>query len=351
MDSERNIYFVHHFYSQDMKMIEADIYVAYKKPSTLLTPADSPQIPARSFFMGVLPIPAEGQIFGEAHEQASQSTEFVPMWGRPSPFYELAEELAGSWGKTFVEELTRGNGMFPLIHVSSMGQGLTLVAPPGMEESTLSDPEWRAAYKEAILDVVRAARPLYLSVGNEVNCWFEKYGSNSSSQNGFQHFVSLYEEIYDAVKELSPETKVFCTFAREIVAELREADLEVLNMFDAGKIDVLVFTSYPHAVQGVNRPEDIPNDYYRRASDYMRNKPFGFSELGWPSLDAFGGEQGQADFILDVSGRLTIDQAIDLHLLGWAWLHDVDENDHVGLIEHDGTPKTAYETWLELSTG
>lgn len=71
-----------------------------------------------------------------------------------------------------------------------------------------------------MLDVVRASKPLYLSVGNEVNRWYEKYGANSSSPNGFQHFVTLYEEIYDAVKELSPETKVFCTFAREIVAEI-----------------------------------------------------------------------------------------------------------------------------------
>ncbi len=31
MDSEGNIYFVHHYYSADDKMIEADIYVAYKK--------------------------------------------------------------------------------------------------------------------------------------------------------------------------------------------------------------------------------------------------------------------------------------------------------------------------------
>jgi len=31
MDAEGNIYFVHHYYSSDGKMIEADIYVAYKK--------------------------------------------------------------------------------------------------------------------------------------------------------------------------------------------------------------------------------------------------------------------------------------------------------------------------------
>jgi len=31
VDDEGNIYFTHHFYSEDMEMIEADIYVAYKK--------------------------------------------------------------------------------------------------------------------------------------------------------------------------------------------------------------------------------------------------------------------------------------------------------------------------------
>ena len=201
-----------------------------------------------------------------------------------------------------------------------------------------------------MLDVARASKPLYLSVGNEVNRWYEKYGANSSSPNGFQHFVTLYEEIYDAVKELSPETKVFFTFAREIVAENREADLEVLSMFDPEKVDLIVFTSYPHAVQGINSPQDIPDDYYMKALDFVPNKPLGFSELGWPSLEAFGGEQGQADFISHASGRLTADQGVDLRLFGWAWLHDVEENDHVGLIKRDGTEKMAYCVWSDLSS-
>lgn len=36
---------------------------------------------------------------------------------------------------------------------------------------------------------------------------------------------------------------------------------------------------------------------------------------------------------------------MNLHLLGWAWLHDVDENDHIGLIKRDRTEKLAYEAW------
>jgi hypothetical protein len=312
-------------------------------------PLDSPEIPGRGFFMGVLPVPGNGQSFEEAYSQAAQYSEFSPVWGRPTPFYNLADDLAGSWGQAFVERNIRGNGMFPLIHVSFIGPGVTLVTPLGMENATLSDPAWREAYKQAVLNIVKSSRPLYLSIGNEVNRWYEKYGREENNPDGFQHFVSLYEEIYDAVKKLSPETKVFCTFAREIVSENREADLTVLSMFNPEKMDIVVFTSYPYAVQGISRPSDIPDNYYSEALNYMPGKPFGFSELGWPSIDVFGGEQAQADFIMQVAGRLTRDQGVNLHLLGWAWLHDLSENDYIGLMRRDGTGKLAYEVWKAIA--
>lgn len=37
MDSEGNLYFVHHYFSQNMTMLEADIYVAYNKSSATMT--------------------------------------------------------------------------------------------------------------------------------------------------------------------------------------------------------------------------------------------------------------------------------------------------------------------------
>lgn len=346
LDGYGNLYFVHHFFDDNMSMVEADIYVAYRKS---VTPVDSPRLPQRGFFMGVLPTPAEGQTFEEAYYQASEYAEFVPVWGQPTSFYNLPETLIGEWGQTFVETYSRGNGMFPIIHLSFIGEGLILETPPELEDATLSDPEWSSAYKQAACDVVKAVRPLYLSLGNEVNRWFEQYGMDEDNPNGFQHYVTLYGEIYDEIKKLSPETKVFCTFAREIVSENREADLSVLSLFNPEKIDLLVFTSYPYAVQGINMPSDIPDDYYSKAFDYMLGKPFGFTELGWPSLEFFGGEHGQVDFLKNVSSRLTVEQGINLHLLGWAWLHDLDENDAVGLIRRDGTEKIAYRVWKNMS--
>jgi hypothetical protein len=81
----------------------------------------------------------------------------------------------------------------------------------------------------------------------------------------------------------------------------------------------------------------------------MPEKPFGFTEIAWPSLEALGVEQAQADFIEQAANRLTRDRGINLHLFGWPWLHDLDENDAVGLIKIDGTEKLSYTAWKNLS--
>jgi len=298
--------------------------------------------------MGILPTPSSGQSFADAYEEASSLAEFVPVWGRPTPFYQLADDLSGSWGDTFVQQYIRGNGMFPIINLSFIGTNMQLVSPPDIQGATLENPKWRKAYLQAALDVVKAARPLYLSLGNEVNRWYEYYGANPGDPNGFQNYVSLYNEIYDAVKQLSPQTIVFCIFSREIVSENREADLTVLQLFDPHRLDMLVFTSYPYAVAGILRPQDIPDDYYAKIFNYMSSKPFGLSEVGWAALDPFGGEQGQADFVTEVAGRLTVGQGLNLRLLGWPWLSALDENDPIAFVKSDGTHRLAYEVWQNL---
>lgn len=299
--------------------------------------------------MGVLPTPADGQSFESSYNQAATFIDFVPVWGRPTPFFSLADELSGNWGQTFVDQYSRGNGMFPIINMSFIGERLSLLSPPGIQGATLADTEWRKAYKQSALEIVRTAKPLYLSLGNEVNRWYEKYGANDEEPNGIQNYISLYNEIYNAVKDISPQTQVFCTFAREIVAENREADMDVIRMFNAAKMDILVFTSYPHAVRGINQPADIPDDYYSRLLSYMPGKKWGFSEVAWPSLESFGGEQGQAAFLDELCSRLTRDRGINLYLLGWPWLHDIGDNDYTGLMKKDGTTKLAYDVWKSLS--
>jgi arabinogalactan endo-1,4-beta-galactosidase len=224
-----------------------------------------------------------------------------------------------------------------------------LKTPNNLSNATLSDPSWRILYKTSVIDVVNTVHPKYLSIGNEVNKWYEAFGANETDPNGFQQFISLYEDIYDAVKIVSPDTQVFCVFAREIVKENREADLSVISLFDENKLDLLALTTYPYAVQGINKPEDISFDYYQRATAYAPNTPLAFTEIGWSSHDAFGGQQGQYDFLVNLSTVLTQQQAIDLHFFGYIWLHDQPGGDTTGLIKRDGTEKKGYEAWKLIS--
>jgi hypothetical protein len=316
---------------------------------TTLVPADTAELPDRGYYLGFLPVPPAGETFPEAYSLAAQVGDFVPVWGRPTPFYGLAADLAGDWGTTFVDGYTRDNGLFPVVSLSFIGPEMALAAPPGMTGTTLADPAWRDTWQQAALDVVEAARPRYLCLGNEVNRWYERYGNASGDPDAFANFVSLYEQTYDAVKELSPDTQVFCTFARELVSENRPADMSVIALFDAARLDLLMLTSYPHAVQGVNAAADIPDDYYASVSSLLPDTPFGFTEVAWPSLEAFGGEQEQAAFLEQLTGRLTRDRGVPLRFLGWPWLTDLDETDAIGLVRRDGTPKPALNVWTGLA--
>jgi hypothetical protein len=306
--------------------------------------------------MGVLPMPAEGQELDAAYIEASEYSDFVPVWSSgigSAGFWDYAEALAGWGGDTFVDGLIRGNGMFPLIHFSFISRdpssrALILKTSPEHPDATLSDPTWRESYKNAVIEGIKATMPRYLSVGNEVNRWYEQYGMDLDDPNGFHHFISLYEEIYDAAKAISPDTKIFCVFSREIVDENREADLQVLSYFSPEKLDLIVLTTYPFAIAWINKPDDIPDDYYSRVNTYLPDKSLGFSELAWSSIDHFGGELGQAEFLAQITSRLTLDQGIQLELLGWPWLHDLDDTDTTGLIKRDGKPRAVLEVWKSL---
>jgi hypothetical protein len=323
---------------------------------TTITPIDSPETPARGYFKGFASILPPSGDFDDAYEQAADHAEFASVWGpgTPGAVWDIGGILTGSWGEAFVEGYVRGNGMFPIVQLSFIDKdetGLILKLPEGMDNATLDDAEWKDAYKQAVLDATEASRPLYLSPGNEVNRWYEQYGAETGDPNGFQHFVSLYEEIYDEVKELSPETMVFPVFSREIVGEYREADLTVLEMFDPDKIDILVFTTYAFAVGSINRVADLPNDYYSEALDHLGvpDKPFGLTEVAWSTLEDFGGEREQAAFLTALVGRFTVDQGVNLHFLAWFVMFDLEDDPHqVALISREGIEKPAYEVWKAL---
>ncbi len=307
-----------------------------------IKPIDNIVKPSGWFLVGILPNPYQGVSFDSIYKYASSFTHIVPVWGRPSPFYKMPEDLSGWWGDYFVKSLIRANNMVPLIHFNFYGEDIVLISPPEISNPTLANSQWRKAYQEAILDVLIEIKPKYISIGNEVNKWLEKYGYDGD--NGFNNWVTLYEEIYDTIKKLSPDSKIFCTFAREIVKENREADLSFLSHFDPNKIDIIVFTSYPYSVNTINSPTDIPQDYYSKVLNYL-NKPVGFSEISWPSRPQLGGEAGESLFIHLIPELIS---NMEIEFVMWPWLCDLDPNDYTGLKRYDGTEKPGFREWKNL---
>ena len=105
-----------------MLILLSSLFISYQTSSaegiTRIDPVDDPELPPIGFFKGILPTPSDGESFGSAYENTSSHSQFVPIWGKPSPFYNLSDDLEGWWGDTFVDDLVRGNGMFPLVHMN-----------------------------------------------------------------------------------------------------------------------------------------------------------------------------------------------------------------------------------------
>ncbi len=116
-------------------------------------------------------------------------------------------------------------------------------------------------------------------------------------------------------------------------------------------MDMVVLTTYPFAVEDINLVSDIPDDYYKEVLDVlgMNGKPLGFTEIGWSSLDFFGGEGAQAQLLEDITGRLTIDQGINLKLVAWWSLYDLENDPHQsGLISREFREKPVFQVWQDL---
>ncbi|MBE0481484.1 MAG: hypothetical protein IBX68_10965 [Dehalococcoidia bacterium] len=65
---------------------------------------------------------------------------------------------------------------------------------------------------------------------------------------------------------------------------------------------------------------------------------------------AFRRRAGAGRFLEGCGHPFTVDQGLELEMLGWCWLHALDENDYVALIKRDGTERAAFAVWRELAS-
>jgi len=266
-------------------------------------------------------------------------------------FFEDAVEAgnivmwAGDWNELSIDqgapkvvtELASTYGYIPFIEVTIHSAG-QLVRPLNADNLQ--------TYRTKLLYFAEEYQPKYLGLGIEINGLYVK------SPTDFEKFVPFYAEIYDAVKEVSPDTHVFTVFQLELMKGLpmweideNEAHWQLIDRF---KSDIVAFTTYPGLFY--RDPSAIPEDHYTEIQSHT-TKPIAFTEIGWHSEASQqsweSSEQEQAEFV-ETFFRLT--KGVDIKIAIWSFMYDPDIIEpfrSMGLRRDDGTARPASDIWCK----
>lgn len=277
----------------------------------------------------------EGEDFTDFFVEARQAGNIV-MW-------------AGDWNglgadgapKT-VTELASAYHYTPLIEVTYYDQGEGRLLRP-LDDAT------KERYKNSAAAFAGKYHPRYLGIGIEVNIMYEK------SPEDFAEFVVLYNDVYDAVKAVSPDTKVFTVFQLEEMKGLdfwstdqpdpARAQWQLINEF---KSDIAAFTTYPGLVY--KDPSEMPADYYNEIKTHT-SKPIAFTEVGWHSdASPAGWESSEAEQAQFVDRFFSLTGSLNREMVIWSFMYDqntIEPFKSMGLRRSDGTAKEAWAIWLD----
>ncbi len=227
--------------------------------------------------------------------------------------------------------------------------------PPAIADHDFSSPDVRQALRLQALIVAQEAKPTYLSLGVEVNGYYE------SNPADFANFVSLHKEIYDEIKAVSPDTVVMASFNLEAIQGLLAGVNDfsnhgpqwfILDMFSP-KIDAVAFSTLPFPVY--YDPLQIPDDYLSRIQEHTA-LPIVLSEVGWHSNEDSNSNQTRQREYLARMIRLA-NRTANLHVLAWTIMFDAADGSvfdafpdfkYLGLLSWEGEPKEGFSLWEAL---
>ena len=237
---------------------------------------------------------------------------------------------------------------------------------PNGWDANFANPKVRAAYTNYMLWIVRTFHPRYLGLASEINTYMDAHPEDAPK------FISLYKEIYKAVKAEAPDTKIFVTFQWEdlnnLIASANEGRQPYHTNWDEVEafepdLDLWVISSYPFVA--FKTGSEIPSDYYTPLLS-RTFKPLAVAEGGYTSRPV-GSIQGNPKD--QVAYLNAIHNQIGPRLTFWVYLLLNDFNlgsytifmigngqnpidaitlgmfASVGLRNSDGTPKAGMDLW------
>jgi hypothetical protein len=291
-----------------------------------------------------------------SQDMVQAALEIAAVSGHGSFMWEWETGDSGYTMMQGVVSLYRRLGLKVFLQLSIAGVGQ--VAPPDNLPHSFADATVRQRF---LFDVAKAAslKPDYLNLGAEAN--FIYY----FNPNEFPLYVSLYQQAYNAVKSISPNTQVGVSYHFDLFFAKSEFNL----LTDLGPQDFIAFTTYPAwtVYQGYYpAPDQMAAAYYDRIRLVIPGTtPVIFSEVGWPSA-GLGSQSDQDKFVRSLPRYFANAKPV---LVTFAMEHDTDhfsvdafnnlqllalqqkgvdivelflELNTVGLLSTDGPPKQAY---------
>lgn len=277
--------------------------------------------------------------------QSFQSEDFQEFLDRIGETQDLVL-WAGDWieidqnkAPIIVTGLADQYGVIPIIEVGHY------IQESGELFRSFTD-ETKQIYRESTLDFIRTYQPVYFGMGVEINIFAEK------NPQAFEEFIPFYNELYDAIKGISPQTKVFTVFQLENINglgfwEISEA-VPHWEMMDRFKLDLAAFTTYPGLVY--RDVTNIPVDYYTEIREHT-SLPIAFMEIGWHSAASPAGwESSQEEQTEFIRTFFNLTQDLPVEVAVWSFMYDIgtfEPFNSMGLIDHRGNEKTAWEEWVK----
>jgi hypothetical protein len=172
----------------------------------------------------------------------------------------------------------------------------------------------------------------------------------------YRAFVRTYNEVYPALKDASPNTKVTVSFQWDLLWAMRIKEPDRLSeqtqIIDAFRphLDAVVLTSYPSGI--FSTPEMMPADFYARVAELTTPRDeIMFMEIGWPTKGS-GSEEEQVGFIRRLPALMS---EVQPSVLAWPLLHDVrlplvgDDLFTTGVLDAMGMRKPGYDAFKALA--
>ncbi len=279
------------------------------------------------------------------------------MWNGPWHDDFAAGTDAGSTPPAAVINMNAADvqGTLPVLVFGWRNGNLLGLTVPGNPTNNWTNMEARRLFRDMLVRFADDFEPPYLFIGNENDFYFEQDSTD------YERWVEFYEEAYDSIKAVSPQTRIGVVFnyenlsGRGALVNFGGPSWHALEAHDLSKIDVLGLTLYPFFSAGT--VQAVSDGHMSPLRDRIGNKPILITETGWPA-DAYGlpwagGENEQVAYLFKLRSIL---EGFNVDRIQWLFLHPMRDPggspfewrafSSISLRREDGTERPVHDSFL-----